>query len=120
METTEEQRADDGKERSGAKRWSVDEAREVMARLEQSGLSAREFAKREGLDTQRLYKWRVKLAELAGNGDTAVRFTEVAKPSLRSVATSGFEVALKNGRVIRVGAHFDPVALKSLLEVADS
>ena len=36
-------------------RWTVDDARAVMARLEASGLSVAAFATREGFDVQRLY-----------------------------------------------------------------
>jgi transposase-like protein len=37
------------------RRWSREDAREVLDRLEASGLSVREFAAREGLDRQRVY-----------------------------------------------------------------
>jgi hypothetical protein len=39
-------------------RWTESQAREALAALDASGLSAFAFARREGLDTQRLYRWR--------------------------------------------------------------
>jgi hypothetical protein len=43
------------------RRWTPEDAREVLARLEASGLRLCEFAKREGIDDQRLYRWRAQL-----------------------------------------------------------
>ena len=42
-------------------RWTMKEARAVLAELAKSRLSPREFAAREGLDVQRLHSWRRKL-----------------------------------------------------------
>ena len=43
-------------------RWTEADAVAALAALKQSGLSVALFAAREGLDAQRLYVWRRKLA----------------------------------------------------------
>lgn len=46
----------------GNRRWTETEAREVVAELCSSGMTVEEFARRRGLDSQRLYRWRRRLA----------------------------------------------------------
>ena len=43
------------------RRWRAEDARAVLTRLESSGLSVPQFAAREHLDPQRLYRWRAQL-----------------------------------------------------------
>ena len=102
------------------RRWTVDDAKEALAAQEQSGLTMRAFATREGLDTQRLERWRRRLA--------APAFEEVARPEVAAathsevVATAQrerFEIVLREGRIVRVPELFDANALLRLLEVAD-
>jgi transposase-like protein len=45
------------------KRWTVADAQAVVDRMAVSGLSVREFAEAEGLETQRIYRWRSLLGE---------------------------------------------------------
>ncbi len=85
------------------RRWSAEEARAVLKRLDASGLSVREFAARHGLDAQRLYRWR---AQLAMAGSPAAAFIEIKPP-----ASTAIEVVLRSGHVIRVGDGFGEEAL---------
>jgi transposase-like protein len=90
------------------RRWTPDDARAVLGRLESSGLTVREFAEREGLDRQRLYRWRTQF------GPTAVpTFVEIARP----VRGAAIEVVLRSGHVLRVPAEFETETVRRLVEI---
>ncbi len=55
----------------GIRRWTEAEAREVVADLRSSGLTVEQFARRRGLDPQRLYRWRRRLAGDAARPPTS-------------------------------------------------
>jgi transposase-like protein len=97
-------------------RWTESQAHEVIAALARSGKSVNAFAAEHGLDPQRVYLWRRRVA-----GGDGTRFREiVVRPSAAvSVADRDgpFEVVLASGVVVRVPASFDAVSLSRLLEV---
>jgi transposase-like protein len=97
-------------------RWTEQDARAVLAALEGSGQSVREFAEEHGLDPQRLWSWRRRVA----GGDTTT-FRELvvrpAQPTASQQERPAFEVGLPSGIVIRVPAGFEPAALAQLLDV---
>lgn len=51
---------------SGRARWRESDARVVLRKFERSGLTLAAFAKREGLNRQRLHLWRRRLGPDAG------------------------------------------------------
>jgi hypothetical protein len=57
--------------------------------------------------------------QLAGPSPADETFVEVTALATSRGSTSGFEVALRNGRVVRVGAGFDARELRRLLAVVD-
>jgi transposase-like protein len=91
------------------RRWTTDDARAVLAALDASGLTIREFADREGLDPQRLYRWRAQI------GETAPAFVEIA----RAAVGPGIEVVLRSGHVMRVPDGFGADTLRRLVEILD-
>jgi len=93
-------------------RWTEQDAREVLAALETSGKSVRAFALERGLDPQRIYAWRRRLAvgELTS-------FREVTPARIIAAEAACFEIGLGNGAVVRVPPSFDATALARLLEV---
>jgi hypothetical protein len=97
-------------------RWTEAEARSALAALERSGKSVREFAEEHGLDAQRLWSWRRRVAR----GDRTTFREWTVRPSA-PIATQqeqgAFEIALPSGIVIRVPAAFEPAALARLLDV---
>ncbi len=102
------------------RRWTAKEATEALAALKRSGLPLTAFAMQEGLDAQRLSRWRSKLAVVS-----APVFEEVVPRTLAPVgaiasATSStpepFEIVLTSGHVVRVPASFDGSALRRLME----
>ena len=94
-------------ERSPVRYWRMTEASEVVTRLEASGLSVREFARQEGLNVQRLYRWRRALA--GGEMPRAPRFLEVVPGASSSVV----EVVLLSGAVLRVPRSGGPTGVRS-------
>ena len=98
-----------------------------VERWGQSGLSAKAFASRERLDAKRLCWWRWKLrssASVESRPPRAPRRVEflpvrVVDSSRRQQgAPSPIEIALPNGRVVRVVGGFDPAALQRVLSIA--
>jgi transposase-like protein len=101
-------------------RWTEADARAVLDALERSGKAVRVFAEEHGLDPQRLYLWRRRLATVA-EGDTTTFRELIVRPSattsLRGAESAPFEIVLASGVVVRVPPSFDAAALGRLLEV---
>jgi hypothetical protein len=93
------------------KRWRAKDAEAVLGRLDSSGLSVPQFAARENLQTQRLYRWR---AELRSGRRKGPAFVEI-KPT----ASVTIEVVLRSGHVVRVPDGFGEAALRRLVAVLD-
>jgi hypothetical protein len=88
-------------------RWRAEDARVILGRLEASGLSVRQFAARENLEVQRLYRWRAQLDSTTARG---AAFVEI-KP----MAVAIIEVVLRSGDTLRVPRDFDEETLRRLL-----
>jgi hypothetical protein len=92
---------------------------ERLKRCERSGLDPAEFARREGLKPERLSWWRWKLRCSEPSPPPEPRFLPV-----RVVASSPppeavpIEIALANGRIVRVRPGFDPTMLERVLAIA--
>lgn len=108
---------------------------ERVKRLKRSGLSATEFARREGLKAKQLHWWVWKLgvAETAPTAEEPrflpVRVVSAPAPApstLAAVVTTSpsgpaataIEIALPNGRLVRVPPGFDPATLQRVLAIA--
>ena len=101
--------------RRARSRWSADDARGVLAELDGSGLSVKQFAAYMGLDPERLYRWRRRLRD-AGRP----LFVEVAPPATKRLSDAErFVVELGNGRRIRVPAGFDVAELRRLVDALE-
>jgi transposase-like protein len=96
-------------------RWTEQDARAALAALEHSGKPVRMFAEEHGLDPQRLYAWRRRVAE----GDRTTFRELVVRPSSPPTDGDGapFEIVLASGTVVRVPASFDGAALARLLDI---
>ena len=99
------------------RRWTREDAREVIALLDRSGQPVSAFAAEHGIDPQRVYLWRRRL----GKAEPTTFQEIVVRPSSRMVDGNRdgtpFEVALVSGLVVRVPASFDEEALARLLNV---
>jgi transposase-like protein len=100
-----------------SKRWTEVEAQQVLAEQVRSGLSDRAFARKKGLDPQRLWWWRKRL-EQSGQ-DEAVAFVEVKPKPVVTTRVEVLEVQLINGRVVSVSAAIDPMMLARLLDAIE-
>jgi|WetSurSiteA1Bulk_404760.scaffolds.fasta_scaffold185313_1 hypothetical protein len=101
---------------SAAKRWRLADAREVLAKWEQSGLTLTGFAQSHGLDPARLSRWRSRLARPE---EPAVRFHPVKVLSPSGPTCSGIEVITSAGHRIAVHPGFNPSLLIQVVEVLD-
>src|SRR5215467_13169931 len=96
------------------RRWTLADARAALSALAASGLSVGTFARREGLDEERLYRWRRRLA-----GESTAQSLATAPaptPPLIELRPSPgqpepIEVMLKSGVTLRVAETIDPSAL---------
>jgi len=96
---------------SSLRRWTSDEAREVLAAQQASGLSVAAFADQMGINSQRLYVWR---RQLSAEGGCVPAFVEVT-----TAVAERMEVVLRSGRVVRVPYSFEPESLRRLLDVLE-
>jgi transposase-like protein len=103
------------KSQATSHRWTPADARRVLDALASSGLTATQFAQLEGIDPDRLRKWRrrLKTAPLARRAEQP-RFVEVRHP-----ASALVEIVLRSGRVLRVTESIEPSCLRRLMEVLE-
>ena len=92
-------------------RWTPEKASTVLAKHAASGLSIQEFATREGLDPERLYRWR---RNLAGAQPAPAAFVE-----LRASGRSRIELVLRSGHILFVSEAIDASALGRLVDALD-
>jgi hypothetical protein len=98
------------------RRWSATEARAVVAAMEASGLSPQAFAAREGLQVQRLWRWRGRVGSEAASKAGVAAFVELGQ---HAAAGSRIEIALRSGRTLHVQETIDPVALRRIIDVLE-
>ncbi len=96
---------------TSGRHWRTADAEGVLKRLDASGLSTRAFARREGLNVQRLYRWQ---RVLAGRDAARPAFVEVV-----GGAPAGLEVVLRSGVVLRVPSGFDAEAVRRLVDALE-
>ena len=96
--------------------WSAADARAAFVEQAASGLSLREFARREGIDPGRLYRWRSQLGNKVKRpiaSSTATPAVIELRPSPR--AAERVEIVLAAGVTLRVAETIDPAALARLV-----
>ena len=98
--------------RTRRQRWTSEKASAVLADLAASGLSVQEFAAREGLDPERVYRWRRRLGMIPPA--PAATFVEV-RPRTRSRV----EILLRSGHVLFVPDSIDTGALRQLVDTLE-
>ena len=113
-------------------RWQRDGAKERtwrghVSRWQRSGLSIRAYCAAEGLAEGNFHAWRRTLAERdaeprrPGGQIATPAFVPIRVLNDRTTATapSAVEVVCTNGRVLRVGADFDPEVVRQLLALLE-
>lgn len=97
------------------KRWTEEQARAVLDAQARSGMTLRAFARREGLDPQRLRRWERQIGDATrSSAPPKATFVEVA-PRAAAVV----EVVLRSGVMLRVSETIEPVALRRLVSALD-
>ena len=92
--------------------------RERLDKWTASGLSAREFATREGLRPERLFFWQRRLRSSAAIAVAGVSFAKVSvQPASVDRVAEPLDVVTPSGHVIRVRSRFDESTLLRLLSV---
>jgi transposase-like protein len=94
------------------RRWTLADARAAVAALTGSGLSLSAFAEREGLEVERLRRWRRRLAE---EGPRRESSTGAEVIELRPRRAETVEIVLASGRILRVCETIDVDALARLV-----
>jgi hypothetical protein len=87
---------------NGRKRRTASEWREILDRFGRSGLSAREFCKRESLTPASLHRWQLKLEVPETGGNPAGEFVDVTPRSGSDPSIWSVEVEFPDGRVLRM------------------
>ncbi len=103
-----------------SKRHNAEERRSWAERWRTSGLSGREFAKRNGLEAESVYRWGKEFAGGATGRAKTRAFTEVRVGIAEPKPGEPIELALKNGRVLRVPPGTDAAYVRTLVEALES
>jgi transposase-like protein len=92
-------------------RWTANHAQEILGLWKTSGLSLQRFAKQQGVQVQRLYRWKHLLEK-----PVAEAFVEVP---LKSHSKQAVDVVLPDGVVVRVCESADvPLAVELVCALA--
>lgn len=75
-------------------RWTANDAQEILDLWKTSGLSLQRFAKQQGVQVQRLHRWRQLLGRPVAEAFVEVPLESNSKPAV--------EVVLPDGVVVRV------------------
>jgi len=104
-------------------RWTPQDAQRVLEAWRRSGLDLSGWCRREGVEYERVRRWRSQLAVRSRRTATSptARFLPVrVLESGPSPQAASFELALASGLCLRVPAQFDEVALTRLLRVVEA
>ncbi len=128
--------------RSGRRRWSLEQKQDIVAESLGPGLTPTEVARKHGISSGQLYRWRRELltVQTAMVARSTPRFAEVVAqlpsgpsdgypiptvetpaPRLPALARPDglIELVLPGGVVVRLDAHVDAGALRRVLGALD-
>lgn len=96
--------------------------RRLLGQWHRSGLSVRDFCAEQGLSEPNFYAWRRNIArrESEGVGFVPVRVVSKGKAGAATDGlSSGLELVLDGGRLLRIGPSFDAATLRRLLPLLE-
>ena len=114
---------------STRRRWRRDQKLGILAEVDAPGGSVSEVARRHGLHTSLLFRWRRDLTKSATASPVPLgpSFVPVRLPAPTSPApanafarTSTIEIVLDGCRTVRVGADVDTGALVRIIDALES
>ena len=105
--------------------WSQQQKRAIVAEVDVSGATVSEVARRHGIHSSLLFRWRRALGSLMpppidarADASTSTRSPSfvslmLAAPTTPAAETkpASIEIVLAGGRIVRVGADVDPAGL---------
>jgi len=117
--------------------WSREQKRAIVAELDGKGASVSEVARRHGIHSGQLFRWRREFGTApasAGEALPAATFVPVvvepayrrlpvrspAPPSTASNGSSFIEIMIAQGRVVRVGSSVDTAALVRIIDALEA
>ena len=101
--------------RKRSARWSAQQARKVIDAQVASGLSVHSFARRKGIDAERVYRWKRRLT---ANTSAPPAFVEVRAASVVG-KEQPIELALRSGHRLFFTDSVNPSVLRLLLRVLE-
>lgn len=115
------------------RRWSREEKEQIVAASFEPGATASEVARRAGIHTSQLFRWRKELCERIDVAEQRLVPVEITppmvveaaagpepRPPLRQRRKAGLiEIDLGDGRRLRVDREVDAEALRRVLDVLD-
>ena len=113
---------------STRRRWLREQKLAILAEVDAAGGSVSEVARRHGLHTSLLFRWRRDLAKRPRPASSSpepsflpVRLPPPAGPALPAPARPcAIEVVLAGGRTLRVGADVDTAVLVRVIEALET
>jgi transposase len=114
---------------STRRRWRREQKLAILAEVDAPGGSVSEVARRHGLHTSLLFRWRrdlsTSIASKPASPAPSAAFLPIALPPPVTPATSApaklgvIEIVLTGGRLIRVGTDVDITALCRIVEALE-
>lgn len=100
------------------RRWREQDGRQMLKALVRSGETAVRFARRHGLQPQRVYAWQRRCAAeaIAERSFAPVHLEPFTSPT----SGSALELVLRGGQRVRVGRGFDPALLRRVVAAIES
>ncbi len=96
--------------------FSPEERGVLIARFRSSGLTQREFARREALKLSRFRNWLYGRAAVLPRQTKSLTLQEIPIGPLLASPPWAAEIALSGGTIIRLKADVDPVWVSAILE----
>ncbi len=102
------------------RRWSREEKERLVAACLEPGVSVSHVARRAGIHSSQLFRWRRELCRRVDAGAPQLIPVEIAPSPERRCGTNGLiEIALDDGRYVRVDRDVDADALRRVLDVLE-
>jgi len=105
---------------STRRQWAQEQKLAILAEVDAPGGSVSQVARRHGLRSSLLFRWRRDFRKGMGPQPVVASFVPVRLPPPRATdaqARSGIiEVVLANGRTVRVGSDVDTAVLMRMVQ----
>ena len=100
------------------RRWSRTEKERILAASLEPGAMASEVARREGIHSSQLYRWRRQLCRplAAVPGFAAVTVTDAGSPVADASPTGLIKIELSAGTLVRISGAVDPATVSATLK----